>query len=198
MKGRHDREYIKALRRNYLWLGALLHSPDYVNADLHLLVAGRLRILLADENEELVIRYAEQLGIDLQVWGPYPAGSDFGELLFVFNALIASWDRPPAVYDAYQLPIRAYLETPIGIASVRTQDESSKAVPYAPREVIKSACNKEGVTHLNIGKPSGLRYLQETKYHTQDVIIEEAELRRIMSQIGNWTLKAIEHVLESP
>lgn len=189
MRERKRREYEKALRRNRLWLLGMLESPGWIEADLHLLVAGRLRFLLADEE---LLDYADAVGKELRVWGPYSVGVDLTQLLFVFKALVASWERDG---EGHELTMREYLDTHLGVAT-KVHPDRKEQVAYTAREIIRDAANKEGVAHLVLSKPTGLRYVKASEYRSGDLVVKEAELRRIMRQLGCWTVRAIEHVLE--
>lgn len=189
MKKRKRQEYEKALCRNLLWLAAMLDSPGWIEADLHLLVAGRLRLLLADEE---LLEYADEVGKELRIWGPWPPGADLTELLFVFKALVASWEPDG---EGHEMSIREYLDTDLGVAT-KVHPDSTEQVAYTAREIIRDAANKEGVAHLTLEKPAGLRYVKASEYRSGDLVVEEVELRRIMEQLGRWTVRAIEHVLE--
>src|SRR3989442_8021036 len=187
------KELEKALTRHANWLHRSLNSPERESLDLHLQIAGQLRVLLCDGELPILIRYARERGVPLRVWGPRsPRQSAHPPLFFAFYALVASWDK---LADAYEMSIEEFLDPPIGVASVAPADGLGPGSPYTPRQVIKWAANKEGVAHLDLDKPATLESLKASQYRRGEVVTEEMELRRVLYQIADWALHAIDHVL---
>jgi len=82
----------KVLYTHLLVLDTLLSSPDRWVLDLHIPIAGQLRVLLCDSKSPVLLTCAKERGIPLRVWGPRPGGIGLHtELLFSFHALVASW-----------------------------------------------------------------------------------------------------------
>ncbi len=182
-----------ALVRHRRWLMKCLGDPERETTDLHLQIAGQLRVLLCDADLPILLRYAECQDIKLCVWTNRPANEPVeADLLFSFNALIASWQP---VKDAYEMPIQDFLDTPIGVASIPTPDGLGAGSGYTPRQVIKWVANKEGVAHLNLDKPTTLRSLKASTYRSGGKVVEGVEVRRIIYQIASWCLHAINHML---
>ena len=59
----------KVLYTHLLVLDTLLSSPDRWVLDLHIPIAGQLRVLLCDADMPVLLIYARERGIPLRVWG---------------------------------------------------------------------------------------------------------------------------------
>jgi hypothetical protein len=179
--------------RNANWLALLLDHPQREELDLHLPIAGVLRVMLCDADRPTLIAFAEAQKIPLRVWGPRPARKPMHpSLLFTFNALICSWDQ---VGDAYEMSIEDFLDTPLAVASIPTPDGIGAGSPYTPRQVIKWAANKEGVAHFDPDKPATLESLNASTYSRGDVTTKAIELRRVIYGIAEWTWRAANEVM---
>jgi hypothetical protein len=137
----------KTLRMQRANLAALLEHPERDSNDFHLALAGVMRSMLCDKDCPTVIKFANQLCIDLRCWGPFPPYEKNNDPpTFAFDALVAS---PDPVWGAYEMSVSDYLDAPIGAAPVSPSDEFlPRSKWYTPRELITRAANKEGPAHF--------------------------------------------------
>lgn len=162
--------------------------------DPHLAIAGHLRVLLCDRKyPPVLIAYARARAIDLIVYAPRvrPTTKN-ARILVSWSALIASWE--PVVGSA-AVKIERYLDTPIGV--VQYDERIAHGAPYTPCDVINWVANTEGVSHFNYDntKHRVHRRLKASAVQPNAVTIADVEIRRILRQIGIWTLQAIDHVV---
>jgi hypothetical protein len=190
----------KSLLRHRAQLDTLLNHPERDVRDLHLPIAGQLRVLLTDKSVPILLEYAQDKGVDLRIWGPQPAGSQGDPRAVVdFNALVASWEP---VADGYEMSITEYLDTALGAVPLISRDTSKRPVGswYTPRQLIKWVSNKEGVTHLDFDPPATLRSLKDGFQFDGTVegfgAVDEFLIRWALVQLGKWTLRAIDYSLE--
>ena len=183
----------QAVVRNANWLSGHLDHPQRDELDLHLPIAGILRVMLCDADTPVLLVFAREQGVPLRVWAASPALKPFHtDLLFAFHALICSWD---SVADGHEMSIEDFLDTPVGVASIATPDGMGAGSPYTPRQVIKWAANKEGVTHFDLDKPATLESLKASTYTRGEVTTAEMELRRVIYAVAEWTHRAVTEVM---
>ena len=183
----------QAVARNANWLALLLDHPQREELDLHLLIAGILRVMLCDSDLPILIAFAREQKIPLRVWAARPARKPVHpDVLLAFHALICSWD--PAG-GAYEMSIEDFLDTAVGVASIATPDGMGAGSPYTPRQVIKWAANKEGVSHFDQDKPATLANLKASTFSHGETTTTEIELRRVIYDIAEWTSRAVTEVM---
>jgi hypothetical protein len=172
----------------------MLHHPDRDALDLHLPIAGILRVLLCDAEVPILLRFAKAQGKVLRIWAPRPAREPMDpDLLFYFKAFVCSWEPYP---EGYEMSIEEFLVTPIGVASLPTPDGRGTAGSYSAKQVIKWTANKEGVSHLDFDKPATLENLKASTYQRGETITTAIEIRRVIYAVGEWTLNAVEHLAQ--
>jgi hypothetical protein len=138
----------KALRMQKAHLAALLEHPERDASDFHLALAGVLRSMLCDGKNSTLLEMARQLDLDLRVWGPFPPSAVSEEPpAMAFTALVAS---ATPVFDSYEMSVAEYVDAPIGASPTSLPGEfPPKSMWYTPRQLIKSAADKEGPAHLD-------------------------------------------------
>ena len=81
----------QAVVRNMNWLSGHLDHPQRNELDLHLPIAGILRVMLCDADTPILLIFAREQEVPLRVWAASPALKPVHtDLLFAFNALIWS------------------------------------------------------------------------------------------------------------
>lgn len=197
-----------ALRRHLMLLRKLLLDEERDAADLHLQVAGQLRVLLCDADVPILLAYAAAKGLSLRIWGPNPPGFDARRVLFQMTALVASAHPVP---ESYEMTIETYLDTVVGVVALPVQVGSvPQSIAYTPRQLIKWVANKEGVAHLDLNPPAGLTAIQGAITTAGSVSLVGGDGSRIdfgatdqflvrssILQIAQWAERAIEAVLHA-
>jgi hypothetical protein len=185
-------ELERALRDHQTLLSDYLCRDD-INESLHYLpIAAQLRVLLCDADMPILLRYANEKGIDLKVWAPLPLPDSLKDgLVFQMNLNVANC---APFFRSRQMLIEDFLDTEIGYAlSVNAQD----AKVYTPRQVIKWVANKDGVAHLDFRKPQTFIGLKAWKWNSSGKTYDDGLVRKIILQVGAWSHAAIDHILPS-
>ncbi|SRR6266480_249242 len=178
----------EAVVRNANWMGLLMDHPQREELDLHLPIAGILRVMLCDATLPILTTFARERGIPLKVWARRPAKKPVHpDVLFALHALICSWEP---VGGGHEMSVEDFLDTVVGVASIATPDGMGTGSPYTPRQVIKWAANKEGVAHFDLDKPATLENLKASTYSRGDATTTEMELRRVIYDVAEWTWRA--------
>lgn len=195
----------RTLRRNRVWLRRFLNDPQRLADDLHLLVAARLRLLLCRSkgHEPALLDYARRTGRleDLVVWGPYDYKGRQA-----FPPQLAAWD-PVALWPnrrtTARYPIQEYLKSRVGTWRMKRIERGWLLDRYTPVDLIKSLADSESLHHLPAGATivkdlrslrHYLRMLPEDDLDERDYA-EEA-IARALFGLGEWTVCAIDHLLE--
>ena len=125
---------------------------------------------------------------------PIPNSNKKATTLVAWSALIASWEPVPD-FGYVAVDAEHYLDSPIGVIQY---DIGAPSKAYTPRQVINWVANTEGVSHFNFHDnkdPVHRRLL--ASFEKDGVMISDSELRKVLRQIGVWTLHAIDHVVPS-
>jgi hypothetical protein len=197
-----------ALRWHAQQLRDSLASAQRDIGNLHLAIAGQLRVLLTDERYiALLPVYAAHKNVQLRVWGPYPAGYDTAKskTIMSFNAVVAS---PVPVLDSYELSLADYLKTPLGVVPL-PDPAGGRPKPgwYTPTQLIKWVANKEGIAHFDLDLPATLGAIKGMLAVHGTASTDELgtfgatdafALRYSILEIARWTLNAIEQCLQAP
>jgi hypothetical protein len=191
-------EELDQLERTLRWHFPRLHRELLEGPgafpDAHLAIAGHLRVLLCDHKyPPVLIEYAKARGIDLTVYAPPIADSNKkATILVAWSALIASWEPVPD-FGFVAVDVERYLNSPIGVIQYDI-DAPSKA--YTPRQVINWVANTEGVSHFNYhDKKDPVHRRLKGSIEQDGVTMPDPELRKVLRQIGIWTLQAIDRVV---
>lgn len=196
----------QTLRMQNNHINTLLESKSRDESNFHIVLAGDLRSMLCDKDYPTLLTLAEELFVDLCVWGPFsPAAINLHPPDFLFNALIASAEP---VYGGHRMSAIEYLDAPIGAISF-VSDNIQKQEWYTPRDLIKWAANKEGPSHFNL-KPVakfesignslifGGEVSMKGPASTTDISKNDAlPIRMALLQIAIWAAYASELVLKS-
>jgi hypothetical protein len=188
------------LERTLRWHFPRLHRETAEDPgalpDSHLAIAGHLRVLLCDHKyPPVLIEYAKARGIDLIVYAsPIITSNKKRTVHIAWSSLIASWepvpDRPCVAVD-----VESFLNSPIGVIQ---HDINTPSEAYTPRDVIQWVANTEGVSHFNYNdRKHSVHMKLKGSTLKGGVTIPDSELRKVLQQIGVWTLCAIEHVMPS-
>jgi hypothetical protein len=143
----------------------------------------------------VLIEYARARGIGLTVYAP-PIGTSNkrATTLVAWSASIASW-QPVPNFGHIALDAERYLDSPIGVIQY---DVGAPSKAYTPRQVITWVANTEGVSHFNFNdKKNPIHRRLMASFKKDGVMIADSELRKVLHQIGVWTLYAIDHVVPS-
>lgn len=83
------------------------------------------------------------------------------------------------------MSIQEYLETPL----------ATPAGYVTPRRLIHEVASTEGAAHLGFRKSAQLELLKGGLLSRAGVVYKESELQRIMGQLTDWVLEAIQLLL---
>jgi hypothetical protein len=142
-----------------------------------------------------LIEYARARQIDLTVYAP-PIANDNKKAttLVAWSALIASWEPVPD-FGYVAVDAEHYLDSPIGVIQY---DIGAPSKAYTPRQVINWVANTEGVSHFNFhDKKDPVHRRLLASFEKDGVMMPDSEVRKVLRQIGVWTLHAIDHVVPS-
>lgn len=186
--------YREALYRNQIQLEKYLSDPQRDTDDVFYYIAGILRVLLCDGDSSLLLYYAKENNIELEIWGPNPPSFKYDNSKNRFSIIsnVASYFE---VDFSYKMKIEEYLKTEIGLVPLK----ESSVLGYTAIDIIKWTCNKEGITHMET-KPfqklesikSAIRVRGDVSgYENTDSFL----LRSPITQLGMWALTTIKEVL---
>jgi hypothetical protein len=199
MKPEHLGRLVSALQTQRSQIRALMQSPERDPANLHFLLASILRSMLCDKDWPTLIALANEISIDLRVWGPYPPTAASEEPpTCTFDALVAS--STPEM-DAYEMSAVEYLDSPIGAIF--------EVGWYTPRQLIKWVSNKEGASHFDPKLPQGLHSLN-TSFIIEGTVSmvsssgsielvrnDALPVRMALLQIAEWAAQCADIVLDA-
>ena len=189
-------ELERTLREQRLLLLDHLHPREPQHAHHYRAVAVSLRLLLCDSNNPVLLTYAKHKGVALTLFGPAQIPPRLRAALAQDVCMIAASDQPFPGCDRYTLA--EFLEIPVGVVPAGDFSSPSPGKAYSPRTLIKWIADKTGGAHLDFKKPNGLKMVLQTTAEVPGFgIIEEALPRMLISQLGLWTVKAIEDMLKA-
>jgi hypothetical protein len=168
----------------------MLRHNEHWALDFHIPIATQLRVLLCDADLPMLLTYARAEALDLHVWGPRPSGAKMRtELLFSFDALVASWVPVPG---AFEMSIDTFLDTGVAVITLPGEQDGRA---YSPRQIIKWVANKEGGAHFSFDRPATLELLKQSVWSSGETHVEAFQVKHVVFGVAEWTHAALGYVL---
>jgi len=161
--------------------------------------------MLCDADCPTLLVLADQVGVELKAWGPYPAEYiNKRPPSFAFNALVVS---PVPELGAHEMDARTFLGAPLGAVSLGEAGPQMQRAWYTARQIIKWAANKDGPAHFDPKRPATMNVIADAMIVTGNIVMisaagetpisksDQAPLRIALIQIAQWAESLSKQVL---
>jgi hypothetical protein len=173
-------------------MSKLLQEPQSHNNCLEL--AGILRLLLVNTEMPVLLKYADAQNIPLEISEPHQS-----PLNGITDGLIMAVQFPSPHWKSFNstnnIPIKQYLETPLGVTPIKNQQDKIEGDSYTPQKIIKWYANKCGVTHLELKKPLALESLFNFTIPIHNKPLGKEAANKCIFSLAEWCLVAMTYSL---